>query len=135
MTTAAAPRFPLPSVITPTLWFFCPEMYPDVYCSITAPVAAYLAAPKINASSSFCARALARVLLRNARIWRSSAHGQHCLPSNVVLFSWIAIVGQEVVGEAGLEPTTPGLEGRCSIQLSYSPVSAIVSSTGDAEIT
>jgi hypothetical protein len=27
-----------------------------------------------------------------------------------------------VVGEAGLEPTTPGLEGRCSIQLSYSPV-------------
>ena len=26
-----------------------------------------------------------------------------------------------VVGEAGLEPTTPGLEGRCSIQLSYSP--------------
>jgi hypothetical protein len=32
------------------------------------------------------------------------------------------------VGEAGLEPTTPGLEGRCSIQLSYSPVAAIVSS-------
>jgi len=27
-----------------------------------------------------------------------------------------------MVGEAGLEPTTPGLEGRCSIQLSYSPV-------------
>jgi hypothetical protein len=27
-----------------------------------------------------------------------------------------------VVGEAGIEPTTPGLEGRCSIQLSYSPV-------------
>jgi hypothetical protein len=27
-----------------------------------------------------------------------------------------------VVGEAGLEPTTPGLEGRCSIQLSYSPM-------------
>jgi hypothetical protein len=26
-----------------------------------------------------------------------------------------------MVGEAGLEPTTPGLEGRCSIQLSYSP--------------
>jgi hypothetical protein len=26
-----------------------------------------------------------------------------------------------VVGEAGIEPTTPGLEGRCSIQLSYSP--------------
>ncbi len=28
-----------------------------------------------------------------------------------------------VVGEAGIEPTTPGLEGRCSIQLSYSPTS------------
>ena len=27
-----------------------------------------------------------------------------------------------MVGEAGIEPTTPGLEGRCSIQLSYSPV-------------
>jgi hypothetical protein len=27
----------------------------------------------------------------------------------------------EVVGEAGLEPATPGLEGRCSVQLSYSP--------------
>jgi hypothetical protein len=37
-----------------------------------------------------------------------------------------------VVGEAGLEPTTPGLEGRCSIQLSYSPVSAIVSLPGAA---
>ena len=35
-----------------------------------------------------------------------------------------------VVGEAGLEPTTPGLEGRCSIQLSYSPVPDIVSSAG-----
>ena len=34
-----------------------------------------------------------------------------------------------MVGEAGLEPTTPGLEGRCSIQLSYSPDSAIVSSS------
>jgi hypothetical protein len=28
----------------------------------------------------------------------------------------------KMVGEAGIEPTTPGLEGRCSIQLSYSPV-------------
>src|ERR1700733_7360016 len=35
-----------------------------------------------------------------------------------------------MVGEAGLEPTTPGLEGRCSIQLSYSPVTVIVSSSG-----
>ena len=26
-----------------------------------------------------------------------------------------------MVGKAGLEPATPGLEGRCSIQLSYSP--------------
>jgi hypothetical protein len=39
-------------------------------------------------------------------------------------------MGDVVVGEAGLEPTTPGLEGRCSIQLSYSPVPAIVSSAG-----
>jgi hypothetical protein len=27
-----------------------------------------------------------------------------------------------MVGEAGIEPTTPDLEGLCSIQLSYSPV-------------
>ena len=26
-----------------------------------------------------------------------------------------------MVGEAGIEPTTSGLEGRCSIRLSYSP--------------
>ena len=31
-------------------------------------------------------------------------------------------VRKGMVGEAGLEPTTPGLEGRCSIQLSYSPM-------------
>ena len=30
-------------------------------------------------------------------------------------------IAKHVVGEAGIEPTTPGLEGRCSIQLSYSP--------------
>ena len=28
---------------------------------------------------------------------------------------------RNMVGEAGIEPTTTGLEGRCSIQLSYSP--------------
>ena len=32
------------------------------------------------------------------------------------------VIHYKVVGEAGIEPTTPGLEGRCSIQLSYSPV-------------
>jgi hypothetical protein len=26
-----------------------------------------------------------------------------------------------MVGAAGIEPATPGLEGRCSIQLSYAP--------------
>jgi hypothetical protein len=26
-----------------------------------------------------------------------------------------------MVGEAGIEPATPSLEGSCSIQLSYSP--------------
>ena len=31
-----------------------------------------------------------------------------------------------MVGEAGIEPTTPGLEGRCSIRLSYSPTLFIV---------
>ena len=31
-----------------------------------------------------------------------------------------------MVGEAGIEPTTPGLEGRCSIRLSYSPTIFIV---------
>ena len=32
------------------------------------------------------------------------------------------------MGEAGIEPTTPGLEGRCSIRLSYSPTLIIVAS-------
>jgi hypothetical protein len=31
------------------------------------------------------------------------------------------VAGGGMVGEAGLEPATPDLEGRCSIQLSYSP--------------
>src|SRR5271168_521075 len=31
----------------------------------------------------------------------------------------------DLVGEAGLEPATPDLEGPCSIQLSYSPASAL----------
>ena len=30
--------------------------------------------------------------------------------------------GRGLVGEAGIEPATPDLEGRCSIRLSYSPV-------------
>jgi hypothetical protein len=34
----------------------------------------------------------------------------------------VSVDYQYMVGEAGIEPTTPGLEGRCSIQLSYSPV-------------
>ena len=32
---------------------------------------------------------------------------------------------KSLVGEAGIEPTTPGLEGRCSIRLSYSPEIAL----------
>ena len=31
-----------------------------------------------------------------------------------------------VVGEAGIEPTTPSLEGSCSIQLSYSPCASFL---------
>ena len=31
-----------------------------------------------------------------------------------------------VVGAAGLEPATPGLEGRCSIQMSYAPAKPII---------
>ncbi len=45
----------------------------------------------------------------------------------IALFSW-GMIGRlwmwpdsDVVGEAGIEPATPDLEGPCSIQLSYSP--------------
>ena len=36
------------------------------------------------------------------------------------------VIHYKVVGEAGIEPTTPGLEGRCSIQLSYSPRRSLI---------
>ena len=36
--------------------------------------------------------------------------------------------GGEVVGAAGLEPATTGLEGRCSIQMSYAPASVYTDS-------
>jgi hypothetical protein len=44
--------------------------------------------------------------------------------NGVFSYTWkcMDLVDLDVVGEAGIEPTTPGLEGRCSIQLSYSPV-------------
>ena len=41
------------------------------------------------------------------------------------------VTGQ-LVGEAGIEPTTPGLEGRCSIQLSYSPLLILYCSVDSA---
>ncbi len=39
-----------------------------------------------------------------------------------------------MVGEAGIEPTTPGLEGRCSIQLSYSPAGVYLVMVGIAAL-
>ncbi len=35
-----------------------------------------------------------------------------------------------MVGETGIEPVTPDLEGRCSIQLSYSPIAAAMRREG-----
>ncbi len=36
-----------------------------------------------------------------------------------------ANTGTYLVGAAGLEPATPDLEGRCSIQMSYAPASLV----------
>jgi hypothetical protein len=43
-----------------------------------------------------------------------------------LIFLWVVgrprmLADLDVVGEAGIEPATPDLEGPCSIQLSYSP--------------
>ena len=38
-----------------------------------------------------------------------------------------------VVGEAGIEPTTPSLEGSCSIQLSYSPACVCIDCIGEGD--
>jgi hypothetical protein len=38
-----------------------------------------------------------------------------------------------MVGEAGIEPTTPSLEGSCSIQLSYSPVRVCIDCSGEGK--
>ena len=45
----------------------------------------------------------------------------HLLRFNRHSWTFLEVV---IMGEAGIEPTTPGLEGRCSIQLSYSPAVA-----------
>ena len=39
---------------------------------------------------------------------------------------WTCSSQHLLADEAGIEPTTPGLEGRCSIRLSYSPAASIV---------
>jgi hypothetical protein len=58
----------------------------------------------------------------------------HIVPGHRLSLELLDVVGSvEVVGEAGIEPTTTGLEGRCSIQLSYSPDTlAIVNGWGTA---
>jgi hypothetical protein len=61
------------------------------------------------------------------RSWLSQANPK----SLMALFCEDQRDGQ-MVGEAGIEPTTTGLEGRCSIQLSYSPVAVIVTSPATA---
>jgi fatty aldehyde-generating acyl-ACP reductase len=55
----------------------------------------------------------------------SSAHplpDELCLQRERLSGSAQVHLTSRMVGEAGLEPATTGLEGRCSIQLSYSPV-------------
>jgi hypothetical protein len=37
-----------------------------------------------------------------------------------------------MVGPAGLEPATPDLEGRCSIQMSYEPLGSVYGKLSDA---
>ena len=43
-------------------------------------------------------------------------------------------LGKDVVGESGIEPETPGLEGRCSIQLSYSPVHHFILPSSEGKV-
>ena len=40
----------------------------------------------------------------------------------MALFSSINLFTREIAGAAGFEPTAYGLENRCSIRLSYSPI-------------
>jgi hypothetical protein len=45
----------------------------------------------------------------------------HCAQAMNAVAKCEGCVAIEVVGETGIEPVTPDLEGPCSIQLSYSP--------------
>ena|SRR5215471_13043687 len=45
-------------------------------------------------------------------------------------FEYFKIGCKLLIGPAGLEPATPCLEGRCSIQLSYGPKPALVHQAG-----